>query len=859
MGNDMVEKIRILYAEDNALDADLTRVHFELEAPDFHLDIVDNGAACLRQLTAQPYAALLLDNHLPDTDGLDLLLVLRAAGHLLPVVMVTGVGDDETVARALRAGASDYVPKAGDYLQSVPALLRALIARRQERMLREDADSWRDQHVLYIEPNGMDAELTQQHFANQAPHLKLQLLDNCMDALAVLSAPHNIDLVLTDLRVPGMDALEFIHEVKRRQIDVPFVVITGKGDEATAVALLRLGASDYLVKRDNYLVQLPHAIEHALHRFRLDRSNQRLHAQWQVLNASLELKVAQRTAELQATQHSLRATFDAVPDLVWQKDLQGRYQAGNVAMERLLGRAMGQCMGQCDADLFDLPFALALRAHDQSVLETSRPAVQELYLPMAGTANVVLFEVINTPMLGEHGELVGLLGVARDITERKANEDRIQQLAYFDALTGLPNRLLLRDRSHYALSVAQRNQTALTVMMLDLDNFKHVNDNLGHDTGDLMLVEIAKRLSAAMREEDTVSRLGGDEFLLLLPGGDPVGAIHVANKLIETLSHRCQVGEHALVVTPSIGIAVYPQDGTDFESLSKHAEMAMYRAKSAGRNQFCFFTEDMQTRSGRVLQLETDLRQAIKNNELLLHFQPQWSMQTRRILGVEALLRWQHPTMGLVSPAEFIPIAEATGQIVAIGEWVLRQALSQLKRWMADGIEPLTMSVNLSAVQFRRAHLPDMVCNLLQELQVSPDLLQLELTESAMMHDPQNAIDIVTELHRRGIAMSIDDFGTGYSSLAYLKSFKAAQLKIDQTFVRDLAHNADTRAIVAAIVRLSRDLAIQTIAEGVETEVQLTLLAQLGCDAVQGYYLSRPIPAAELLTLLRRKPVFELP
>ena len=284
----------------------------------------------------------------------------------------------------------------------------------------------------------------------------------------------------------------------------------------------------------------------------------------------------------------------------------------------------------------------------------------------------------------------------------------------------------------------------------------------------------------------------------------------------------------------------------------------MYRAKSAGRNHFCFFTVDMQTQSGRVLQLETDLRQAIRRNELLLHFQPQWSLLTKGILGVEALLRWQHPTMGLIPPAEFIRIAEATGQIVDIGEWVLRQALSELKRWMADGIAPLIMSVNLSAVQFRREHLPDMVCNLLQELQVSPHLLQLELTESAMMQDPQHAVGVLSELHSRGIAMAIDDFGTGYSSLAYLKSFRAAQLKIDQTFVRDLAQDADTRAIVAAIVRLSRDLGIQTIAEGVETKAQLTLLDQLGCDAVQGYYLSRPIPAAELLTLLRRKPVFDL-
>jgi DNA-binding NtrC family response regulator len=281
------------------------------------LDLVDNGAACLSQMTEQSYDALLLDNHLPDTDGLDLLAELRAAGHLLPVVMVTGVGDDKTVARALRAGASDYVPKDGNYLQSLPRLLRTLVLRQQERVLFDDANALREQHVLYIESNDMDAELTQQHFASHAPRLILHMLNNCADALAWLSGPHDIDLVLTDQRMPGMDALEFVHEAKRCQIDLPFVVITGKGDEATAVALLRLGASDYLVKRDNYLMQLPHAIEHALHRFRLDCTTRRLHSELRSLNASLEAKVAERTAELQATQQRLRATFDAVPDLIW--------------------------------------------------------------------------------------------------------------------------------------------------------------------------------------------------------------------------------------------------------------------------------------------------------------------------------------------------------------------------------------------------------------------------------------------------------------------------------------------------------------------------------------------------------------
>ncbi|MBL8428732.1 MAG: response regulator [Dechloromonas sp.] len=290
----MTTTFRVLYAEDNPLDADMTREHFAHEAKDFSIEVVDTGAACREHLSMQPYALLLLDNHLPDMDGLDLLTGLRAEGHLLPVVMVTGVGDDETVACALRAGASDYVRKDGEYLQTLPALLRSTILGHGKRSFLVDDIVMRDQHVLYIEPNEMDAELTEHHFATYAPRLKLRLINSCQDALALLSGPHDIDLVLTDLRVPGMNALEFIHEAKRLQIELPFVVITGKGDEATAVALLRLGASDYLVKRDNYLVQLPHAIEHALHRFRLDQTTRRLHA-----------KLLERTAELELSNQML--------------------------------------------------------------------------------------------------------------------------------------------------------------------------------------------------------------------------------------------------------------------------------------------------------------------------------------------------------------------------------------------------------------------------------------------------------------------------------------------------------------------------------------------------------------------------
>lgn len=449
------------------------------------------------------------------------------------------------------------------------------------------------------------------------------------------------------------------------------------------------------------------------------------------------------------------------------------------------------------------------------------------------------------------GALTHYIGIFSDISRHKAAQEQIQRLAHFDSLTGLPNRSLLKDRVSHALSSAQRSREPLALMFFDLDHFKNVNDSLGHRIGDELLIALAQRMTLVVREQDTVSRLGGDEFILVLPGTDADGAAHVAEKLLESALQPYHIEQYELTITPSIGIAMYPGDGDDFDTLSKRADAAMYRAKQSGRNNYRFFTAEMQARSAHTLQLENALRRALERGQLLLHYQPQVRLEDGRIIGAEALLRWQHPEFGMVSPAEFIPIAEDSGQILKIGEWVLRQAARQCKGWIDSGLAPMTIAVNLSAVQFHHPRLPELVMQILDEVQLPPQYLELELTEGVAMDNPLAAIAVMDKLHERGIRMSIDDFGTGYSSLSYLKRFKIYKLKIDQSFVHDITEDPEDKAIVGAIISMAGSLGMQTIAEGVETEGQLAFLREQGCDEVQGYYFSRPLPAEQFEALLR--------
>ena len=429
--------------------------------------------------------------------------------------------------------------------------------------------------------------------------------------------------------------------------------------------------------------------------------------------------------------------------------------------------------------------------------------------------------------------------------EHYQTDARVHALAFYDALTGLPNRALLADRVDVALARAKRDRTPLALLFLDLDRFKTINDSLGHEVGDAFLSVIAARLAAEVRESDTVCRQGGDEFVVLLPDIDAVGAAVVAEKLIGAAVRVVELGGHQLSCSVSIGVSLYPDDASDFATLLKHADTAMYRAKEAGRNGYRLYRDRMDDDSTERLDLENELRRAIAADELFLQFQPQVVIEDGSLYGLEALLRWRHPVRGLVSPARFIPVAEESGLIDAIGAWVLDDACRQMAEWIAAGVPVPRLAINLSARQFRHEDIPKLVIETLARHRVPPDRLTLEITESLMLNDDSTSVALVA-LDAMGVQLAVDDFGTGYSSLGYLKRFPVKELKLDQSFVRDLGDDADDRALASAVIRIGQSLRMTVVAEGVETPEQLAYLRQEGCEIAQGYLFARPMAAAEL-------------
>ena len=490
------------------------------------------------------------------------------------------------------------------------------------------------------------------------------------------------------------------------------------------------------------------------------------------------------------------------------------------------------------------------RAH-RSLLEARQPFQDFVYQRRDEHGQLRFISVSGRPIFDEQGGFRGYRGTGRDITQQRLSEEKIRYMAHHDALTQLPNRLLLQDRIGQAIAKAKRNDEVLALLFVDLDHFKTINDSLGHPIGDRLLQAVARRLLACTRAADTVARIGGDEFVVLLGDLDrPETARHVAQKVLEALSEPLALDGHALQVTPSIGIAAYPSDGEDVETLMRNADTAMYHAKQVGRNNFQFFTQAMNEAAQQRLQLENDLRYAVERGELVLLYQPQLDLRSGGIVGFEALVRWRHPQRGMVAPSEFIPAAEETGLIGAIGEWVLRAACAQAIDWHGAGHTTLQAAVNCSAKQFQEDGFVALIDDILRSSGMPAQRLELEITESVIIHHTAEVNARFQALEDMGVRISIDDFGTGYSSLSYLKRLSIHQLKIDQSFVRDIGTDPNDAAIVSAIVTIAHALGLEVVAEGVETAEQLSFLRAVGCDVAQGYLFSKPMPADEFERLL---------
>jgi diguanylate cyclase (GGDEF)-like protein/PAS domain S-box-containing protein len=468
--------------------------------------------------------------------------------------------------------------------------------------------------------------------------------------------------------------------------------------------------------------------------------------------------------------------------------------------------------------------------------------------------NGKIFDRYTAPLIDARGQYRGRISYHRDITERKAAEERIQFLAYFDALTELPHRVLLQDRMEIALADARRRGEKLAVMFLDLDLFKAINDSFGHSFGDSLLKEFAKRIQACGREQDTVARVGGDEFVIMLSSAkDAAGAAIVAERVMDALNENFVIQGQSLSVSCSIGISMFPEHGTDSETLIRNADAAMYCAKIDGRNKVRFFTDEMNAAAQERLTMDKNLRLALERGEFFLVYQPQIEIETKRITGLEALIRWQHPKLGLIPPDRFISIAEDNGLIVPIGEWVLRTACAQAKQWQDGGLAAVPMAVNVSAVQFRQEGFADLVRRVLMETGLSSEYLELELTESLLLTNADVVLATLQHLKEVGLQLAIDDFGTGYSSLSYLKQFPVGKLKIDRSFIRDIPSDMDDAAITIAIISMAKSLHLKVIAEGVETEAQMSFLREHHCDEIQGYYFSKPIPADQAASMQRNQ------
>ncbi|MFT6908110.1 MAG: diguanylate cyclase (GGDEF)-like protein/PAS domain S-box-containing protein [Oleiphilaceae bacterium] len=654
---------------------------------------------------------------------------------------------------------------------------------------------------------------------------------------------HTFDLILLDLNMADMNGHQVMDFISQNELEVATVVISGESSFSSVSKALRRGAYDY-IRKPYDPEELLSTVNSALQKVILEKAHNSMQTR------------------LQKSEELHRYIVNSSPDIVFMLDKGGRFTFLNNKLESILGYKKTDLIGRhykCIIDPADVE-----RAHylfeEQSGKRRESWGSEIKLLAKRQNHSARHFEITffpierqfsKTPNSIAQSSIIGTYGTARDITERKEAEEFINFQAYHDLLTRLPNRALFKDRLNISLAQAKRNKSNLAVMFLDLDRFKIVNDTLGHAMGDRLLQSVAQRLESCVRNCDTLSRFGGDEFTLLLPTLSSVeDARTIAKKIISTLKDPFILGDHEVFVGVSIGISVYPNGGSTVEQLIQNADVAMYHVKGRGKDGYQYYNEAMAIHTSNRLSLERDLRNALDNNEFRVYYQPQISTQTGKMVGVEALVRWQHPERGLIFPGEFIPLAEETRLMSDINDWVLKTACHETKGWIDRGYSNIRLSVNFSPLQVEHPRFVQRLLSSLKEANFPPKNFEIELTENVLMNDLENMTQKLRQLSEYGLTIAIDDFGTGYSSLNYLRKLHIHTLKVDQSFIQDIRDTHDEACIVNAIISMAHGLKLNIVAEGVETETQLNYLKSLGCHEIQGFYYGRAVPASEAFSKL---------
>jgi diguanylate cyclase (GGDEF)-like protein/PAS domain S-box-containing protein len=684
--------------------------------------------------------------------------------------------------------------------------------------------------LLLVEDNPADVRLLREMFREQISHnTELTQVETMGEAEKHL-AEGAVDIILLDLGLPDAQGLEAIRRARAVAPGVPLVVLTALDDESLASRALQEGVQDYLIKGQIDARGLLRALRYAVERKNMQEA-------------------------LFDEKERAQVTLNSIGDAVICTDVLGNITFLNPVAQRMTGWSQGEAAGR--------PMAEVFRILGATSRETS-PNPMEMALGQNGIINVpsnciliqrdgfeIPIDATVAPIHDREGRATGVVIVFRDMGSTRTMALQMAHSAHHDFLTGLPNRKLLNDRVRQAIASAPRHMKKVAVLFLDLDGFKHINDSLGHPIGDRLLQSVAKRLVDSVRGSDTVSRQGGDEFVVLLSEVEGLDSVATTvRRLLQVGAEPHSIDQHDLHVTTCIGVSIFPDDGLDPETLIKNADTAMYQAKENGRQSYQFFKPAMNVRAVERQSIEGSLRRALERQEFAVHYQPKINLRTGEISGAEALIRWTHPTRGSVSPAQFIPVAEDCGLILPIGNWVLREACKQARTWVDAGLPLGTMGVNISAMEFRNENFLEGVFAILKDTGLDPTSLELELTESVLMKHPESTASVLQALRAKGIQVAVDDFGTGYSSLSYLQKFSIDALKIDQSFVRRITTAPDETTIVTAVIGMARSLKLRVVAEGVETLKELEFLQAHQCDEAQGYYFSRPIlpePFAKLL------------